>query len=125
MPYIGDLHIPDTLSLNAELFNSDNQRRTVSGRLITKLAPSQKWRVTLDYEDRTTDLANPGLRVALYAKCQEMRTSNAPVTFKSPYDDQEHTVLMKCIKPLPPKVTYLGGDNPSLYVNCGATFEEI
>ena len=119
---IDNLTIPETLSGNAELFNTDSLRRTVSMRLIRKSSSAEKWRVTLDYEGRAI---LPALRLDLYAKCREMRGTPKPVTFISPFDGETYAVTMLCVKPFPPKLIHISQSVPYFYANCGAVFEEI
>lgn len=119
---IDTLVIPPTLSGNVEPFNADSRRRTTGGRLITKMSLFEKWRATLNYENRSVSL---DFQHALYAKCQEMRRTALPVTFISPRDGQAYTVNMKCTQPLPAKVTMQRQGMPLYYTNIGAVFEEV
>ena len=119
---IDTLMIPNTLSGNAEMFNADSRRRTVSGRLITKMSTFEKWRATLFYEGRAIP---QDFMKELYRKCREMRRTALPVTFISPYDFMTYTVMMRCTEPFPPKLMHIVNSRPQFYSNCGAVFEEV
>lgn len=119
---IDSLKLPPSLDGSAELFNRDNQRRTVSGRLITKLDPSEKWRVTVSFESVALSRE---LQAAFYAKCLEMRSTARTVTFISPYDGTEKTITAKCISRATPSAFNLYQRRPEFYVKAGAVFEEV
>ena len=53
---IDGLKLPKDISIKAEKQNFDTSKRTVSGRLITKLAPVEKWKVTVSFENLTLRL---------------------------------------------------------------------
>ena len=119
---IGGLQIPETLSGNVEPFNADSVRRANSGDLIVKLSPWEKWRATLNYENRAVPTA---FRLALYAQATSMRTTAAPVTFISGEDDQTYTVDMLCLQRFPLKVALIRDYAPEFFTGAGAVFEEI
>ena len=119
---IDNLVIPETLSGNAQLFNTDKLQRTVSMRLIRKSSLSEKWRVNLFYEGRAIF---PEFRKNIYDKCREMRGTPKTVTFISPYDGLTYSVSMLCTQPFPPKLIYVRNGSPTFYANCGAVFEEV
>lgn len=119
---IDDLKLPPSLGGTAELINRDTQRQTVSGRLITKLDPVEKWKLTVSFE--AIALAS-AYHAAFYDKCALMRKEAKPVTFISPYDGQEKTVQCKCIERVSPEAVKLYQRRPWLYRGAGAVFQEI
>jgi hypothetical protein len=119
---IGGLQIPDTLSGNVESFNADSRRRAISGKLISKLAPWEKWRATLNYEGRAVLRE---FRIALYTQARSMRSAAAPVTFVSPEDGATYVVDMLCIQRFPAKVASILDHTPEFFTGCGAVFEEV
>lgn len=119
---IDDLKLPPSISGSAELFNRDSQKRTVSGRLITKLDTSEKWRLTVSYEESALTL---DFQARFYAKCLEMRSGALPVTFISPYDGEEYTVTAKCVSRAAPSAFSLFKRRPEYYIKAGAVFEEV
>lgn len=119
---IDDLKLPPSLGGTAELINRDTQRQTVSGRLITKLDPVEKWKLTVSFEAIALARA---YHAAFYDKCALMRKEAKPVTFISPYDGQEKTVQCKCIERVSPEAVKLYQRRPWLYRGAGAVFQEI
>lgn len=120
---IDDLKIPTTLSCSVEKFNHDKINRAASGRMIKKTSPTEKWRATLSYGNKTVPRE---FQYALYNKCQIMRKKKLPVTLISEYDGITYTVDMLCVNALPPKVlAFDENDIPRWSGNIGATFEEV
>ena len=119
---IGELKLPPDIAGTAELFNDDTSQRTVSGRLVTKLAPTEKWRLTVAFE---TAALSPELQAAFYAVCVSARTTATTITFISPYDGQIHTATCRCTERNIPAILSLSKGAPRLYSNIGAVFEEI
>lgn len=119
---IGGLEIPPTLSGNAEKFNADSTRRTVSMRMITKFSPTEKWRVTLDYEDRAITLDS---QRKLYAKINSMRKSPEIIVFEDPETGDVLYLKMRTTQSFSPRITTHNRNKPTLYTNAGAVFEEI
>jgi hypothetical protein len=119
---IDNLKLPPSLSGSTELFNRDTQRRTVSGRLITKLDTTEKWRVTVSFD--AVSLSLP-FQAEFYNKCLEMRLQAKQIIFVSPYDGAEKTITAKCIGKSIPSPTNLYGGKPQFYTKIGAVFEEV
>ena len=119
---IDNLKLPPSITGAAELFNRDTQRRTVSGRLIAKLDPVQKWRVTVAFDSYALDTA---YQAQFYAKCLDMRRNSRAVTFISPYDGSMVTISAKCISRNIPSAFNLSGRKPEYYTGAGAVFEEV
>lgn len=114
--------LPPSITGTAELFNRDTTKRTVSGRLITKLDPIQKWRVTVSYDDVSLSL---DYQAQFYSKCLDMRMHARPVVFISPYDGSEITITAKCISRNVPSAVNLYKRAPQFYKGAGAVFEEV
>lgn len=119
---VDGLKMPAAISGSTELFNNDTQRRTASQRLITKLSPTEKWRVTVEYD---TDMMTVEFQAAFYKKCAAMRTKSAAVTFISPYDGEVRTITAKCVSRSTPEAAYMYKQKPMLYRKVGAVFEEV
>lgn len=119
---IDGLLMPPHISGTAELFNRDNTRRTVSGRLITKLDPVQKWRVIVSFDD---DVLSRELQAQFYAKCLSMRAASAPIVFVSPYDGADITITARCVGRNTPKIVNLYKRSPQFYNGAGAVFEQV
>jgi hypothetical protein len=119
---IDNLKLPPSINGAAELFNRDTQRRTVSGRLITKLDPAQKWRVTVSFDDAALDTA---YQAQFYAKCLDMRRNSRAITFISPYDGQVVTIAARCVSRNMPSAFNLYKQKPEHYTGAGAVFEEV
>ena len=119
---IDGLLLPPSITGSAELFNRDTQKRTVSGRLITKLDPVQKWRVTVSFDDFALSL---DYQAQFYAKCLAARLSAKTIVFVSPYDGTEVTISAKCISRSVPEPTNLYQRIPQFYTRAGAVFEQI
>ena len=119
---IDDLKLPESVDTTAELQNRDTQRRTVSGRLITKLAPNEKWIVTIKFATDTLSLAFQKL---FYEKCIEMRGTSATIIFISPYTGEDVTITAKCTSRKSPSVLSIAGRRPVLYKDIEAVFEEV
>ncbi len=119
---IDGLLLPPSITGTAEQFNRDSQKRTVSGRLITKLDPVQKWRVTVAFDDFALSL---DYQAQFYAKCLAMRLSAKTIVFVSPYDGSEVTITAKCISRSTPQPTNLHKRTPQFYIKAGAVFEEV
>lgn len=119
---IDDLKLPPSLEGSEELINRDTQRQTVSGRLITKLDPVEKWKITISFDSIVLIGGYQGL---FYAKCALMRREAKPVTFLSPYDGLETTALCKCIERATPEAIRLYQRRPWLYRGVGAVFQEV
>lgn len=118
---IDDLKLPPSITGAAELFNRDTQRRTVSGRLITKLDPAQKWRVSVSF-DAALDTE---YQAAFYAKCLDMRRNARQISFISPYDGTVVAVAAKCISRSVPSAFSLFKRKPEYYTGAGAVFEQV
>ena len=71
--YIDDLKLPESLDTTAALQNFDTQRRTISNKLITKLAPNEKWIVTVKF---ATDVLALDFQKKFYEKCLQMRSTD-------------------------------------------------
>lgn len=119
---IGELNIPPTLSGNAEIFNSDSIRRTVSMRMIKKISSVQKWRVTLNYEGRAI---NPEYQHKLYDKINSMRTIPETIIFENPQTGEIVSAKMLYTEAFSPIIVSHDNTNPKFYSNSGAVFEEI
>lgn len=119
---IDGLRLPPSLDSSAELFNRDTQRRTVSGRLITKLDTTEKWRATVSFETAALSL---DFQAAFYGKCLEMRTAAKEIKLISPYDGQEKTITAKCVSRAAPSAFNLYQRRPQYYVKAEAVFEEV
>ena len=119
---IDTLLLPPSITGAAELFNADTQKRTVSRRLITKLDPVEKWRVTVSFETFSLSLA---FQSEFYAKCLEMRATAKTITFISPYDGTEKTITAKLVSRTTPSPVNLYKGVPQIYKRVGAVFEEI
>ncbi|MPN07416.1 hypothetical protein SDC9_154686 [bioreactor metagenome] len=119
---IDDLLLPASLECSEELFNRDTTARTVSGRLITKLDPAEKWRVSVLFETDTLALS---YQASFYTKCLAMRQTAKNIVFISPYDGTEKTISAKCISRLTPQAVNLYVGAPQVYSKIGAVFEEI
>ena len=119
---IDDLKLPPSLEGSAELINRDTQRQTVSGRLITKLDPIEKWKITISFDSIV--LAD-GYRGLFYSRCALMRREARLITFVSPYDGLEATAWCKCIDRATPEALHLYQRRPWLYRGAGAVFQEV
>lgn len=119
---IDGLKLPPSVEGTAELMNRDTTRRTVSGRLITKLDPNEKWKVTASFESFSLALE---FQKSFYDKCLAMRTTSAEITFISPYDGTEKTIKAKCTQRTAPTALNIYGGKPQLYSKVGAVFEEV
>lgn len=119
---IDGLKLPEDISCTAEKQNFDTSKRTVSGRLITKLAPAEKWKVTVSFENLTL---HPSFQAAFYEKCLLMRNVAAVVEFTDPYTGEETSALMCCISKQKPEPMNIVRRRISLYQNIGAVFEEV
>lgn len=119
---IDGLKLPCNLEGKVELKNMDTTRRTVSGRLITKLASSEKWQVTISYESISMSLS---FQKKFYEKCLELRGRPGSVWFTSPYDGSEVTIVAKCVSRSAPSALSVGRGLPALYKKVGAVFEEV
>lgn len=119
---IDGLKLPPSISGGAELFNRDFQKRTVSGRLITKLDSTEKWRVTFSFDIASLALS---FQAQFYAKCLVMRSTSKSITFVSPYDGTEKTITVKCVSRAMPQALNIYQSKPQLYGGVGAVFEEV
>jgi len=119
---IDSLRLPASIKSTAELFNRDSRQRAVSGRLIAKLAPTEKWRVTANYEDAALSRE---LQAAFYSKCLEMRRSPRTIRFISPYDGSELAIMAMCVSRATPSAFNLFKRKPEFYIKAGAVFEEV
>lgn len=119
---IDGLKLPPSISGGAELFNRDTQRRTVSGRLITKLDSKEKWRVTVSFEAFSLSL---DFQAKFYAKCLAMRAQAKTVAFVSPYDGALKLITAKCISRTAPQALNIYKGAPQIYGGVGAVFEEV
>lgn len=119
---IDGLKLPEDISIRAEKQNFDTTRRTVSGRLITKLAPAEKWKVTVSFENLTLSLP---LQAAFYEKCLAMRNVAAVVEFTNPYTGEQERALMRCLAKVSPEPAQIVRRKVNLYQNIGAVFEEV
>lgn len=119
---IDGLKMPPSASSQAELFNNDTQKRTVSNRLITKISSNQKWRLMVLYDN---DTLNMELQTKFYTKCIILRSAPKDVKFISPYDGQLKNVKAKLISLNTPTITKISNGVPKLYTQIGAVFEEI
>lgn len=120
--YIDDLKLPESLDTTAALQNFDTQRRTVSNKLITKLAPNEKWIVTVKF---ATDVLALDFQKKFYEKCLQMRSTSKPITFISPYSGEDITIIAKCTTRTAPTVLSMNKGRPFLYKNVEAVFEEV
>lgn len=118
---IDDLLLPPSIEDSAELFNDDTQKRTVSRRLITKLNPVEKWRITVSLPFSLS----LEYQAQFYAKCLAMRTTGKTIVFISPYDGSEKTITAKCISRIRPTAVNLYQGAPQIYKSAGAVFEEV
>ncbi len=119
---IDGLKLPEDTSIVIEKQNFDTNRRTVSGRMITKLAPMEKWKITIHFEDKTLSL---DFQKAFYTKCLQMRSAFGIVSFTDPYTGEAVTAKMKCtVKKTPSALDVVRGRN-RVYTSIGATFEEV
>jgi hypothetical protein len=119
---IDDLKLPPSIDETPYLTNRDTQRQTVSGRLITKLDPSEKWVVPVSFE---TDTLSPEFQAQFYSKCLEMRTEAKQVIFISPYSGEETTITAKCTSRNTPQGINIHQRRPQYYSKIGATFQEV
>lgn len=119
---IDGLKLPEDISIRAEKQNFDTSRRTVSGRLITKLAPAEKWKLTVEFSSLTLSLP---LQEAFYSKCLAMRNAAAVVVFTDPYTGTETSATMRCVSRTSPQPLQILRRRASFYQNIGAVFEEV
>lgn len=119
---IDGLKLPEDISVHAEKQNFDTSRRTVSGRLITKLAPTEKWKITVEFENLTLSLP---LQTAFYQKCLEMRNTAAVVEFTNPYTGERERAVMRCVSRTAPTAAQIVRRSINLYRDIGAVFEEV
>ena len=119
---IDGLLLPPSIEGTPYLSNRDVQRQTVSGRLITKLDPTEKWVVPVSFETVSFSLE---FQAAFYAKCLAMRSTAATVVFVSPYDGTEKTITAKCTSRAAPSAFNLFNRVPQFYKKIGATFQEV
>ncbi|MCI5680180.1 hypothetical protein [Anaerotignum sp.] len=119
---IDGLKLPQDVSCTAEKQNFDTSRRTVSGRLITKLSPVEKWKVTVDFENLTLSIP---FQTAFYEKCMEMRNVAAVVEFTDPYTGKETSAIMRCVSRKSPSALDIVRRQVRLYQSIGAVFEEV
>lgn len=119
---IDGLRLPSSLGGSAELFNRDVQRRTASGRLITKLDATEKWRLTVSF---VNSALSRELQAEFYNKCLSMRRKAGEISFISPYDGEEKTITAKCVRRATPSPFNLYKGRPEFYVKAGAVFEEV
>lgn len=119
---IDGLKLPNDISVVAEKQNFDSSKRAVSGRLITKLAPTEKWKLTISFENITLSLP---LQKAFYEKCMAMRNKAAVVEFINPYTGMMERATMRCVSRVSPQPSQILRRSPSLYRNVGAVFEEV
>lgn len=119
---IDGLRLPEDISVKAEKQNFDTTRRTVSGRLITKLSPAEKWKLTVSFENLTLSLP---LQTAFYEKCLAMRNMAAVVEFTNPYTGELERTMMRCVSKTSPMPVQIIRRSVNLYRNIGAVFEEV
>lgn len=119
---IGGLKLPLTTAFHVEKQNFDTTKRSVSGRLITKLSPSEKWKISIEFENETLAL---DFQKAFYEKCMEMRVSADTVEFTDPYTGADTIAIMKCVSMKSPSALSIIGKRVGLYHHIGATFEEV
>ncbi|NCC17123.1 MAG: hypothetical protein EOM28_12485 [Clostridia bacterium] len=119
---IDGLKLPEDTSIVIEKQNFDTNRRTVSGRMITKLAPMEKWKITIHFENKTLSLE---FQKAFYTKCLEMRSAYGVVSFINPYTGEEVTAKMKCTSKKTPSPLDVVRGRSRAYKTIGATFEEV
>ena len=119
---IGGLKLPVTGAYQIEKQNFDTSRRTVSGRLITKLSPSEKWKISINFENETLSL---DLQKAFYTKCMEMRSLSDSVEFTDPYTGEKTVAIMRCVSVNKPSAMNVVGRKITLYHGIGAVFEEV
>ena len=94
----------------------------MSGRLITKLAPVEKWKITVSFENLTLSLP---FQTAFYEKCLAMRNVAAVVEFTNPYTGEEVAANMRCELRQSPEPMNIVRRRVNLYQNLGAVFEEV
>lgn len=119
---IDGLNLPEDSSIQAEKQNFDTSRRTVSGRLITKLAPAEKWKITVKFENLTLSLP---FQTAFYEKCLMMRNTAAVVEFTNPYTGEKERAVMRCVSRTAPTAERVVRRSINLYRDIGAIFEEV
>ena len=119
---IDGLKLPEDTSIVIEKQNFDTIRRTVSGRMITKLAPMEKWKITINFENKTLSLE---FQKAFYTKCLEMRSSYGVVSFTDPYTGEMVSAKMKCTGKKTPSPLDVVRGRSRAYKTIGATFEEV
>lgn len=122
MMRIDGLRLPEDVSIAAEKQNFDTSKRSVSGRLITKLAPAEKWRLVISFENLTLNLS---LQAAFYEKCMQMRNVAAAVEFTNPYTGEMETAIMRCVARTRPEPAHIVKGRVSMYKKIGAVFEEV
>lgn len=119
---IGGLKLPVTTAYKIEKQNFDTTRRTVSGRLITKLSPSEKWKITINFENETLAI---DFQKAFYEKSMAMRSAAGVVEFTNPYTGEETFANMRCVSMNSPLAANIIGRRVGLYHEIGAVFEEV
>lgn len=119
---IDKLKMPPSASSQAELFNNDTHKRTVSNRLITKIGSNQKWRLTVLYDN---DTLNMEFQTKFYAKCIILRSIPKEIKFISPYDGQLKSIKAKVTSLNTPTIMGISNGVPKLYTQIGAVFEEV
>lgn len=119
---IDTLHVPENIDATAELQNFDTQRRTVSNKLITKLSPYEKWKVTVKF---STEVFSLDFQKSFYEKCLEMRNTSKSITFVSPYSGEDVTITAKCVSRVAPSRLVIVNRRPVLYKDVEAVFEEV
>ena len=119
---IDGLKLPEDTSIVIEKQNFDTNRRTVSGRMITKLAPMEKWKITVNFENKTLSLE---FQKSFYTKCLQMRSSFGIVNFTNPYTGESVSAKMKCTAKKTPSALDVLRGRTRAYKAIGATFEEV
>ena len=119
---IGGLKLPTTMAYQIEKQNFDTTRRSVSGRLITKLSPAEKWKININFENETLAL---DFQKAFYEKCMEMRVTADVVEFTDPYTGEDTIAIMRCVSTEKPSAMNIVRRKVGAYRNIGATFEEV
>lgn len=119
---INGLLLPPSIDGKAELTADDTTRRTVSGRLITKLAATEKWRITVAFGD---DALTENYMADFYDMCAAMRTHAGQIHFVSPYDGTEKLITAKCVERTLPRAVNICRGAVQYYTGAGAVFEEV
>lgn len=119
---IDGLKLPATIEGSAELVNFDTQKRSVSGKLITKLSPTEKWKVTINYDKIALSLT---FQNEFYNKCLKARGEAVLISFISPYDGALKNIYAKCVSRTAPLPLAIFRGLPTIYNRVGAVFEEV